>query len=231
MWTTPASVPNSARRVNGDRPTRVDLWLPVNTLGDLSIKVFLGELAAKSPAPGGGASACVAGAIAAAQAEMVVAYSIGKRDLAEHQSRLESARRSLTNARTILLRLADEDAQAYASVNELQRLPDGDARRSAELPGALAASIQIPLAAMAACVDMLRLLESLTQMTNTRLHSDLVIAAILAEASARASHRNVIVNAPLVGEPLGPRALTEAAVMASTAQHCFAATRLACEKA
>lgn len=205
------------------------LLFRVTSIGEQTLASFLEALAAKTPAPGGGASACVAGAIAAAQAEMVVAYSVGKKDLAAHRPRLESAHGSLSRARALLVRLADEDAAAYSLVNDLQRLPADDARRTAELPEALAASIQIPLAAMAACVDVLRLMESLAPITNRHLHSDLQIAAILAEASVRSSQRNVLVNAPSVEEAARVRAVRDAATLAASAAQFSAATRLACE--
>lgn len=164
------------------------------SLGALRFDELLAQIASKTPAPGGGAVASATGALAAALAQMVVAFSIGKKALAAHQADHERAVRTLTNARVLLLRLADEDAQAYALVNELSRLPEADARRAAELPGATRASIQVPLATIAACADLLRLCESLAPITNPHLHSDLAIAAVLAEGAARASRWNVTVN-------------------------------------
>lgn len=180
---------------------------------------FLDQLAAKSPAPGGGAAACVAGATAAALAHMVVAYSIGRKNLTEHQSHLESAGAALQRTRAMLLQLADEDAAAYALVNELQRLPEGNARRAAELPGAAAAAVAAPRAALALCVEMLRTIESLAGRSNAHLRSDLAIAAVLAEAAARGAWWNVRINLSLVTdgaertrlEAEGDRACAEAA--------------------
>ena len=60
-------------------------------LEDLSLADYLGALAAKSPTPGGGAVASTTGATAAALAGMVVAYSLGKKNLAPHQPLLEDA--------------------------------------------------------------------------------------------------------------------------------------------
>lgn len=170
-------------------------------LGPTPLNDLLAQVAAKTPTPGGGAVASIAAAIAAALAQMVVSYSLGKKSLAAHQSELERAAHALTNARAVLLELAEEDAQAYGLVNELQRLPDTDARRRAELPAAIQASIQVPMATIAACTDLLRLCERLAPMTNRQLHSDLAIAAVLAESVARASLWNVRVNATLLHEP------------------------------
>lgn len=158
------------------------------------IQHFLADLAAKQPTPGGGAVAGVCGALAAALAQMVVSYSLGKKNLAQHQPLLENAAHRLERARSIFLELADEDAAAYALVNELSRLPEGDPRRAQGLPDATRASIAVPMSAAAAAVDALRLMRTLCGTSNTHLRSDLAIAAVLAEATARAARWNVLIN-------------------------------------
>lgn len=164
------------------------------SLAEHDVRGLLAAIALKTPAPGGGATACVAGALAAAQAEMVVAYSLGKKDLAVHQERLSAARAKLERGRAMLLELGDEDAEAYSTLNQLQRLPEGDARKAMDVPSAALACVQIPLAALAACVDLLALMVELTPITNRHLRSDLLIAGTLAEAAARACDANVRVN-------------------------------------
>jgi formiminotetrahydrofolate cyclodeaminase len=89
------------------------------TLASLTLDEFLRQTAAKTPTPGGGAVACTTGALAAALAGMVVSYSLGKKSLAPHQPDLEQAARSLENARSLFLRLADEDAQGISVVNRI----------------------------------------------------------------------------------------------------------------
>jgi methenyltetrahydrofolate cyclohydrolase len=170
-------------------------------LASLRVSDLLASIAAKTPSPGGGAVTCISGALAAALAHMVVAYSLGKKTLAAHQPDLEAASTALTRLQALLVALGDEDAQAYALVNELMKLPEAEPRRVAELPGAIQASIQIPMAAIAACDDLLRLCERLAPITNIHLHSDLAIAAVLAESSARASRWNVLVNVSLLSDP------------------------------
>jgi formiminotetrahydrofolate cyclodeaminase len=168
------------------------------SLSSQSVSDFLESLSAKTPTPGGGAAACIAGALGASLAQMVVSYSLGKKNLALHQPDLTRADLTLARARQLFLGLADEDAAAYGLVNELTKLPETDPRRAVELPPAIEASIQVPMAAIAACTDLLRLYETLAPITNRHLHSDLAIAAVLTDSAARASLWNVRVNAALI---------------------------------
>lgn len=173
---------------------------PTKPLAEYRFDELLTALAAKTPAPGGGAVASAIGALATALGGMVTAYSLGKKDLAEHQARLQSASSRLARARGVLLKLGDEDAAAYSVVNELQRLPEGDARRERELPEAARACAAVPMFVLATCVDVLEILAEMKGRSNARLESDLFVAAILAEAAARASMCNVEVNLPLLSD-------------------------------
>lgn len=157
----------------------------------------LAKIAEKSPAPGGGAAASLVGAVASALAQMVVAYSVGKKSLAEHQDVLRGAIGELEEARGQLLHLAEEDARAYGLVNELMKLPEGDPGRAGLAP-AIETAARVPLDAIGACARLAALLGTLATRTNRQLKSDLAIAAILADAAARASRWNVVVNAALL---------------------------------
>src|SRR5690606_23304577 len=183
----------------------------MTTLASHPFDELLSQVAAKTPTPGGGAVASATAALAAALAQMVVAYSVGKKSLAVHQAELERAAESLPLARHLLMQLADEDAQAYGLVNELTRPPEGEPPRTSGLPAALNASIQEPLAVIAACSHQPRRCERLAPITNTHLHSALAIAAVLADAAARASRWNVAVNAASLPDAAArDRALAEA---------------------
>lgn len=166
----------------------------------LTLARLLDDLAAKTPAPGGGAVAAAVGALSGALSGMVIAYSLGKASLEEHREDLEAAERKLRTARGLLLALAHEDAEAFALLSELRKLPEGDPRRAAELPAAERAVLAAPRATLGAALDLLRLLETLAPITNRWLHSDLAVAAVLAEATARSAAWNVRVNLPIVGD-------------------------------
>ncbi len=164
------------------------------------IGAFLDALAARTPTPGGGAAACLTGAVAASLAGMVVAYTLGRKDAEPNRDRLEDAARRFEAARVVLLRLADEDAAAYGALAPLLRLPESDPRRQADLPDAIEAAIAAPRAAMAACSNVLRLLEAVEPISNRNLRSDLAIAAVLSASAARAAAWNVSINLPLVAD-------------------------------
>ena len=163
---------------------------------DLTFREFLDQTSAKTPTPGGGAVASAVGALAGALGQMVVNYSLGKKNLADHQPALQASIGYLERCRALFLALADEDAQAYGLVNELFKLPENDPRRIAELPAASRAAVNVPMSAAAVSVELLRHCRSLAPITNRYLRSDLAIAAVLAEATARAARWNVFVNIP-----------------------------------
>lgn len=191
------------------------------SLASLRFDLLLDAIAAKSPVPGGGAVAAASGALAAALAGMVVSYSLGRKGLEAHQDHLAAVQRQLAAARRVLLDLADDDAAAFSAMTELRKAPpttpDLDARRQE----AVWAACAVPLAALAACAELLALIQSLLGATNPNLRSDLTVAADLALGAARASRWNVEVNLPsLQDAPLRAKAQAD---MASMLARCQAA--------
>jgi len=170
----------------------------MNAPRDVSLAAYLDLVAAKTPAPGGGAVAAVSGALASAIAQMVVAYSVNKKSLAQHHEELAGAIGRLGRARALLLALGEEDAEAYRLVNELSSKPEDDPERVERWPAAVAAAVRVPQSVLATACDLLRLFERLADRTNTYLASDLGVAAVLAEATARSAYWNVRVNLSLL---------------------------------
>jgi len=157
---------------------------------------LLDSLAGKTPAPGGGAAAAMLGATASSLAGMVVAYSLGKKSLAEHQPMLEAAADRLASASAQFLALAAQDAEAYAALNAIQKLPADDPVRIAEAPVALRRAIEAPDATRVLAMNVLELAASMVGRTNQYLRSDLAIAAVAAESAAVAAGWNIRINAP-----------------------------------
>lgn len=170
----------------------------METLGSLPLNDMLCRLGSKEPVPGGGAAAGVAGALSAALASMVVAYSLGRKSLVEHQEQLSDLDRLLTEIRARLLEFADRDAEAYAGLNELWGLPKDDPNRIENWDAALDLAITVPTGIMEAGNELLSIYEKLAPICNKYLLSDLAGAAALAEACIKAAGQNVRVNAGML---------------------------------
>lgn len=182
----------------------------MSALGAMKVEELLAATAAKTPTPGGGAVAGATGALACAVGGMVVSYSVGKKDLAQHRERLEKAGADLASWRGEFLSLADADAEAYGRLNALQKAGAGgmggaggvgDATRAAEMAAAIEGALGVPVRCLRLSVEVVRQCLELAPITNRHLRSDLAIAGVLGEAAARASLWNVRVNLPLVEDP------------------------------
>lgn len=169
-------------------------------LEDLTIQEFMTALGAKTPTPGGGATASITAALAAALARMVVNYSVGKKSLADHEAVNQQALTTLAEQCQRALHLAEADAKAYGALNELWRLDKDDPRRVEAFPAAVKNAIEPPSGVLTLALEMLQLMQTLTGTTNRLLKSDLAMAAVLAEAAARSAAWNVRINLPLLDD-------------------------------
>jgi formiminotetrahydrofolate cyclodeaminase len=125
---------------------------------------------------------------------MVVNYSVGKKDLAEHQDALKHALTELTRARQMLLELMIEDQSAYEALTAARKLSPSDSQRTAKLEAALLACIRIPQAIGTTAAAVLDLCGQLADKSNKYLLSDLAVCAELSMATVRCAAYNVRVN-------------------------------------
>ena len=133
--------------------------------------------------------------------EMVINYSIGKKDLEPFLGELRPALAEYHRARGLLVQLMAEDQVAYAALTAARKLPDGSAERVDQLPAALAASIRGPQAIAATAVAVLELCDRVVNFVNPWLLSDLAVCADLSMATVRCAVYNVRVNLPDVTDP------------------------------
>jgi glutamate formiminotransferase / formiminotetrahydrofolate cyclodeaminase len=163
---------------------------------------FVAEAAAGTPTPGGGSVSALAGALAAALAEMVSRLTLKKNPLAEHHEKVEAALARLAGLREKLMENIDRDAESYQAVMAAYKLPKATEAEKAtrekaiELAGKVAASVPLETAALAA--QILRILETLSGSTLPAAASDLVVARHLAEAAREGALENVRVNLPSI---------------------------------
>ncbi len=161
-------------------------------------------MASGEPVPGGGSAAAVAGALAASLCSMVVRLSLDRPALQAHASLHVEGLAISDAARSRFLDLADEDAAAYAAYRAARRMPhdtdEQSAARDAATRQAALVSAEVPLRVVDACRQQVAIAERLVGRTNRNAASDLDVAALLLDASARAAAANVLVNLPAIGD-------------------------------
>lgn len=166
----------------------------MTNIGSQTIDTFLSSLSAKQPTPGGGAVAGILSAISTSLGNMVVAYSLGKDTLKEHTAIHEDCIRFLDAAQIEAMKLSDADAIAYEALHAMWKLPKDHPTRVADWDRVVQKAIDVPIQTMELSNRILITLELLVGKTNPMLASDLAIAAILADAAARAANLNVQIN-------------------------------------
>ena len=164
---------------------------------DQTIGGFLDELAARVPAPGGGAVAALHGALAAALLAMVARYSDGPR-YAAHAELISAVLAESEDLRAECVRLAEADAAAFGAVGAAYALPrEGEAvraHRSAAIAAALAGAAEPPAQVAAVAGRLVRLAEMLLPVANRSVVTDVAAAAESARAAAATARLNVEVN-------------------------------------
>ena len=199
-------------------------------LQELKVESLLRSLGEKCPTPGGGAAAGVTAAIGLAAGRMVLAYSIGRKDLAEYETANNAALQELEARRDEAVALAEADAEAFGVLAALWKLPEDHPERLADWNGAVHATINAPLAMCRLCRNASELLAELPSRTNPMLASDLAVAAILLHAACAAAAWNVRINLPsLSDESERARFAGEAADDVQRCRDLAANIELACE--
>ena len=162
-----------------------------------TVDSFLRGLAARVPAPGGGATAALHAAQAAALVAMVARYSDGPR-YAEHVEEITHLRDTADELREHSLGLAERDAAAFTAVTDAYRLPKGSAGEAEQRSRAIAAAVlgasRPPAAVVTTAASVLGLAERLLPLGNRNVVSDIAAAAEAARAAATTARVNIEIN-------------------------------------
>jgi formiminotetrahydrofolate cyclodeaminase len=162
---------------------------------DETIASFLARLAARSAAPGGGATGALHAAQAAALLAMVARFSDGPRHDAEVVGRVRAAADGLADE---ALELAEADSAAFEKVTLAYRLPkdtaEEKAARSQAIAEALGGAARPPADLMSAAVRLAGLAEDLLPAANRNVISDIAAAAAAIGAAAVTAQVNIEAN-------------------------------------
>jgi methenyltetrahydrofolate cyclohydrolase len=153
-----------------------------------SLTGFLDDVAAETPAPGGGSVSAVTVGLAAALAAMAARFSRRRMDDADALAAEADALRER------VLPLAQADAESYSAVLAAYRLPTDEAGRDAAIVQALSKAADVPLAIAEIAAEVGELAARIADSGNPNLLGDAAAATYLAQAAALASANLVRIN-------------------------------------
>ncbi len=161
---------------------------------ELSCTAFAEKLASKSPTPGGGGAAALAGALAAALCSMVGNYTVGKKKYADVESEVISLNEKAKACRLELLELVGKDAEAFEPLSRAYSYPKDAPDRAAVLEKATEDACRPPLQMVRVCAKVCDLLEEMGRIGSKMLVSDVGCGALLCRAAMESAALNVWIN-------------------------------------
>jgi len=165
---------------------------------EMKLDDFVAELASSSPAPGGGTIAAVTGSFAAGLAEMVCNLTIGNPKYADAQPFLPDVATKLKTIRLALLRLADEDTDAFHQLMEAYRMPketlEEREARSLSIETAALWATKVPMKTAEYSAEILELLPEVITYGNVNAISDCGVAMESAHTAGLGALMNVSIN-------------------------------------
>ena len=167
-------------------------------LSELTVSSFANLLGSDAPAPGGGSTAALEGALGAALSAMVSALTLGRKKYADYQELAESANAAASALKEKFLVAMDHDTAVFNKFGDAMALPkntdEEKAIRSQKMQEALVECTESPYHMMELCVKALELCETLVGKTNANAMSDLGVSALSLGAAIRGAWLNVLIN-------------------------------------
>ncbi len=172
-------------------------------ISDETIGDFLDRLAARVPAPGGGAAAAMQAAQGAALLGMVARYTTGEQ-YAQHEATIGRIINEVDGLRGIALKLAEAEQDAFTALFDAFKLPTGTgdekSARTAAIARALVSAAWPPSQVISIAGMVVDLAEALAEIGNRNVISDIAAAAESARAAAATARVNIEINLPSIGD-------------------------------
>ncbi len=165
---------------------------------DMTIQVFLDELAGKASTPGGGAAAAISGAMGAALISMVANFTIGKKGYEDVEAESKDILDKSEKLRAELTEAINDDVRVFNRVMGSYGMPketdEEKVARSAEIQAALKEATDVPLECAKLCLEVINLSQPIADKGNNNVISDAGVAVLAAYAGLRSAALNVYIN-------------------------------------
>ena len=169
-----------------------------NDLMDLSAKDLVSLISDSSPAPGGGSVAAIAGSLGAALLSMVAALTHEKKDFISSRKKMNDIGVTAQGLQTKLIRLVEEDTNAFNSILLASRLPDKTPEqkdyKDKKVFQANKYAIDIPLETAKLSLEVIKLSAELVKYGNPNSVTDAEVASEVGLAGVRGGCMNVMIN-------------------------------------
>ena len=167
-------------------------------LAEMNVTEFAKVLASDAPAPGGGSTAALEGALGAALTAMVCRLTEGKKAFAEHRESILEVMAKAEALQEKFLDVMDRDTDAFMVVSAAFGMPkatdEEKAARSAAIQKGLEGCTATPVEMMVLAAETIELTESLLGRFNTASASDLGVGALSLRSAVMGAWLNVLIN-------------------------------------
>ena len=178
----------------------------LQSLAGMKITEFADTLASEAPAPGGGSTAALCGALAAALAAMVSNLTFGKNDYKDTWQEMEKVGCKGQALKAWFLTAIDRDTDAFNVVMDSMRLPkkteEEKAYQASALENANKNATLVPLEVLERTVEIIPLLKTVAESGNVNSVSDAGVGAHCALTCAEGAALNVRINLPGVSDQM-----------------------------
>ncbi len=168
----------------------------------MSIEAFCAATASSEPSPGGGGVAALAGALAAALAEMVAQLTLGKKGYEDSADEMNALIVQTAALRAELLEQITRDGASFNAYIAALALPketdrEKEARRQA-MQEALKTAAEVPLGIAETAIRIMPIAAVMVQKGNTNAITDGMISAMMTRAAVLSALVNVKINLGLI---------------------------------
>ena len=159
---------------------------------------FVEVLASKAPVPGGGGASALVGAVGTALGNMVGSLTVGKKKYADVEEEILEIREKLEQKKQDLVRMVDEDAEAFEPLAKAYRMPKETEEEKAEkarvMEIVLKDACSVPMEIMEKCCEAIELIKEFAAKGSALAISDAGVGAVFCKAALEGASLNVYIN-------------------------------------
>lgn len=172
------------------------------SLVKLNLREFVNELSIDSPAPGGGSTAALCGALSASLSSMVANLTVGKNEYESVQDKVKQIAVEAQGLKDDLLNAVDQDTQAFnrlmAAYRMKKKTEEQKREREEAVEEASKQATLVPLTVLEKSTEALELAREVALHGNKNSISDAGVAGLTGQAAAEGAFYNIKINLPSI---------------------------------